>query len=816
MCSDVKYRIMKKAVLFLSFLIVAFLSAKSQVVDSMIKVYAEQVPDQKVYVHFDKDLYRAGETVWFKAYLFSGFSLSENSRNFYAELINSRGNILQRKVYPITESSAAGNFDLPDSLPAGNFIFRGYTTWMLNFDTSFIFQKSISVISKAGVAEKANPPDVAKNYSIQFFPESGNLVNGLQSVVAFKANDDNGIPFFAKGNIVDSKGTVITSFSSVHDGMGTFELTPAVNETYQAVWTDAAGKQQTTPLPTPKTEGYVLRLTTSGNRKIFMLNRSEGVPDDWKKANVVALLGQIRVYKAKADLTDSKVTSGAIPVEGLPSGILTVTIFSSNWEPLAERIIMVNNDNYSFDVKMNTPELNTNFRAKNTIEIQVDDTLLTNLSLAVTDAAIGRQTMRDNIISRMLLTGDIKGYVHNPAYYFSNDADSTASNLDLVMLTHGWRRYNWANLAKARKPVLKYPFDNYLSLDAKVFGVTTASPLRNDEQLLIFLQGKDSATQFLQMPKSGFDKFTLPNIVFFDTVSVYYQFMKDKKAEKEMSLAFYNNFYKGVKRIDLLNRPADLEIDTAATARTKFFADKLYQNGSKLNPGGNVLATVTVRTRVKSRLQELDDKYASGLFKGDDGYSFDLTGNNAISYLDIFSYLQGRVAGLQVSGTGSGTSLTWRGATPSLFLDEMQTDVSQLSGVPVSDVAYIKVLRPPFMGAVGGGAGGGIAVYTKKGGDVKPDPGRGKGLNKSFVTGYSTPKEFYSPNYKDLSGSAEVAADYRTTLYWNPAILTEAGRKKVKLEFYNNDITKAFRIVLEGVNEIGKMVRIEKVIQQPK
>ncbi|MDQ6814848.1 MAG: hypothetical protein M3040_14025, partial [Bacteroidota bacterium] len=157
-------------------------------------------------------------------------------------------------------------------------------------------------------------------------------------------------------------------------------------------------------------------------------------------------------------------------------------------------------------------------------------------------------------------------------------------------------------------------------------------------------------------------------------------------------------------------------------------------------------------------------------------------------------------------------SLSWRGSAPSLFLNEMQTDVAQLSSVSVSDVAYIKVLRPPFMGAVGGGAGGAIAVYTKKGGDVKPEPG--KGLNRSIVVGYSTPKEFYSPNYKDLSGSSQVAADYRTTIYWNPMVLTDASRKKVRFDFYNNDITKAFRIVLEGVNEIGKMVRIEKVIQQ--
>lgn len=803
---------MKKFLLLFVFVITALLSVKSQGIDSMLKVYSEQVPDEKTYVHFDKDVYLPGETIWFKAYLFSGFSLSATSRNFYAELINDKGVILQRKVYPIVESTTAGSFNLPDSLTASNLIYRGYTSWMLNFDTAFIFQKNITVINKnAPSNKKIAAAGAQKNVSVQFFPEGGNLINTLESMVAFKAVDDYGMPVFVKGNIVDSKGTVITSFSAVHDGMGTFALVPQANESYRAVWSDASGKQQITLLPAAKPEGCVLKITGAGKKKVFVVNRTANVAADWKKVNVIALLGQERVYKAKANLETTQITSGAIPVEGFPSGILQITVFSENWEPIAERIVMVNNDNYMFDAKLNTPELSTNFRAKNSIEIQVEDTLLSNLSVSVTDAAIGRQTYADNIYSRILLTGDIKGFVFNPAYYFSNNSDSTAAHLDLVMLTNGWRRYNWSNIAKSRKPLLKFHDEDFLTLDAKVFGVTSASPLRNDEELLVFLEQKDSTKQFLQMPKTGLDKFSIPGVMFYDTTIIHYQFMKDKKAEREMSLAFSNNLYKGPKTIDISNRPVNIEADTAVTGRAKFFADKLTKFGSKFNTNGNVLQGVTVRTRVKSRAQELEDKYASGLFKGGDGYSFDLTGNSVSGYYDIFTYLQGKVPGLRITGSGATANISWRQSPTSLFLNEMPGDVSMLSSINVNDIAYVKVIRPPFMGSFGGGAGGAIAVYTKKGNDVAVTPG--KGLNKSFVTGYSSLKEFYSPNYKDLSASADVAADYRSTLYWNPAILTDATRKKVKVEFYNNDVTKAYRVVLEGVNEVGKMVRIEKVIQ---
>jgi hypothetical protein len=803
---------MTKFLLLIFLSVISFFAVNAQGLDSMIKVYAEQVPDQKVHVHFDKDVYLAGETIWFKTYLFSGFSLAVNSKNFYAELINDKGIVLQRKVYPLIESAAAGNFDIPDSLPAGHLIFRGYTTWMLNFDTAFIFQKNIVITDKNGIAESKKSDAAAKTTLLQFFPEGGNLVSTLESVVAFKANDEFGMPVFVKGNIVSSKGAVVTSFSAEHDGMGTFTFSPQANETYQAIWTDASGKKQTTPLPEAKAQGCVLKISGLGNKKVFIINRTADVAPEWKNVNVVALLGQERVYKAKANLAATQVTSGAIPVNELPSGILQVTVFSEKWEPIAERIVMINNNNYKFNAKLTTPELNTNFRAKNAFEIQVEDTLLSNLSLSVTDAATGRQSYADNIYSRLLLTGDIKGYVHNPAYYFSNTSDSTAAHLDLVMLTHGWRKYNWSNLAMGKKPVLKFPNDSYLSIDARVFGVTTASPLRSDEQLLIFMQQKDSSKQFLEMPKVGVDKFSIPGVMFYDTATIHYQFEKDKKAEQEMSLAFSNNLYKGDKKITITNRPVNIQVDTSILSRTKFLAERLSRYGSKFDPKGNVLQNVTVTTKVKSRLQELEDKYANGLFKGGDGYSFDLTSQPVSGSYDIFTYLQGKVAGLQITGTGSNASVSWRGSSTSLFLNEIPGDASMISSVNINDIAYIKVIRPPFMGSFGGGAGGAIAIYTKKGNDVKPTPG--KGMPKTFVTGYSSVKEFYSPNYKDLSNSSEVAADYRSTLYWNPVILTDAGRQKVKVEFYNNDITKAFRVVLEGVNEIGKIVRIEKVIQQ--
>ena len=164
---------------------------------------------------------------------------------------------------------------------------------------------------------------------------------------------------------------------------------------------------------------------------------------------------------------------------------------------------------------------------------------------------------------------------------------------------------------------------------------------------------------------------------------------------------------------------------------------------------------------------------------------------------------------MQISGGPGNYNLSWRGTSPTLFLDEMQqTDPSALEGIPMTEVAMVKVFNPPFFGGFGGSGGGAIAVYTKKGGGNYSDM---KGLDYVVLRGYSQMKQFYHPDYSVDKNAA--ASDYRTTLYWMPFVFTDKNNRKILLTFYNNDITKKFRVVVEGVNADGKLTRIEKVFE---
>jgi hypothetical protein len=479
---------------------------------------------------------------------------------------------------------------------------------------------------------------------------------------------------------------------------------------------------------------------------------------------------------------------------------------------MAERISMVANNDYLFNAAINPLEVNTNKRAKNVFEIEVGDTLLSNLSISITDEKIQEIAGTDNIISRLMLTGDLKGYVHNPAYYFSDT--SAYKNIDFVLLTNGWRRYNWSDVVMNRTPVLKYPDTSYLALNAKVFGLSSSTTLRNDEAITAIVQDNDSGYVFLQIPKTGPDIFSQPNMIYFDTVSVRYQFAKNRKLEKKLSLKFDNGLYKGFDKIDVLGLSlVTLAASDSAIKRTRYLGDQVIKFGSSWGNKGNILETVVVKTRANTALEIMDKKYASGLFSKGDAYAFDLM-NGKVNYFDILTFLQSQIPGLQVNrGTGFlDASVTWRNSPTAIFIDELPMDASFLSTISIQDIAYIKVFRPPFFGSFGGGSGGAVAIYTRKGGDSYRVPGKGLAFDK--VAGYSQFKEFYSPDYSTRSGSADVVADYRSTLYWNPLILTGAGNQKVKIEFYNNDITNAFRVVLEGINEEGKLVRVEKIIKK--
>jgi hypothetical protein len=795
-------------------ILVVFLSGyfsviRAQVYDSVLKILDTRYPQEKVYLHFDKPYYNPGETIWFKAYLFSANLPSGISKTVYADLYDEKGNVIERKVAPVVMSSAAAAFDLPAKITSSTVFVRAYTDWMLNFDSAFVYQKAIPVIQEKPAASKKVSP---KNF-LQFFPEGGDLVQGVESRVAFKATDAHGLPYNVSGDISDSKGKILGKFSSVHDGMGYFLFKPDGKEQYKAIWKDLAGKTQQTALPAAKKDGYVLTLNQDATGVKFVVSRPEGQVDPSTAIYIVGQIQQQLVYMATANVSKGPLVRGTIPIDNIPSCIMQLTIFDMQNRPLAERIVFVHKPDYYFITDLNSPLKDFAKRKKNVIQIDVPDTIKTNLSVSVTDASVNPHLEgEEDIFSNVLLTSDIKGYVHNPAYYFSSEVDSVKDHLDLIMMTNGWRRFKWEDVLAGKFPATPHQPSDYLTINGKVNGLTKTQLLNQELSGILEVNKKQ---EFITIPVSADGTFAITGLLFFDTAKLYYQFNNDKNKvlTSRANIDIKNNL---VKPTASIKPDSNLAYHTVLPpndvwAENLEMAEK-NQEVADARRKVQTLQTVTVTAKQKSKEQLMDEQYATGLFAGGDAYTFvvedDIAAQGAMS---VLNYLQGRVAGLQITGVGPQASMSWRGSAPTLFLNEMQSDLGMVQNLNMADVAMIKVFRPPFFGAQGGGSGGAIAVYTKKGANIYSKDV--KGLDFANISGYNSAKEFYSPDYSKYD-EQHAEADYRTTLYWNPFVLTDRNTRRLFFTFYNNDVTKRFRVIVEGCDEHGKLTRMEKVFEQ--
>jgi hypothetical protein len=773
--------------------------------DSVLNIYAAQYQEERIFIHFDKTAYLPGETIWFKAYFMQGVEASNISKNFYVEFADASGNVVQYFTAPIVLSSAKGMYKVPDNFKENTLYIRAYTSWMLNFDSAFLYKKSIPIIQPSAKPSKFVQPVT----TLQLFPEGGYLVNDVKSKVAFKATNSFGYPISFKGALYNKLGKLVDSVKPTHNGMGFFYLTPQKGETYTLKWTDEWLTKQSTILPAAKEDGLVVHLSQADQKLFINLNRPTTSKDNFKLVRIVATMHKNLVYRSNVRLTNNVSFTGEIPITNLPAGVLQVTIFDMNWMPFAERICFIKNQDHELlaDARVFKPNLTA--KAKNTLEINIPDEISANLSVAITDAE-SNTVSKDNIISTLFLTSDLKGYVHHPSAYFINDLDSTNNNLDLVMLTNGWRRIKWDDVAANKLPEIKYPRDSsFLSIAGKLFGAKT-SQIQDVGDINLIIRSKDSSTKILSVPLKNDGSFVAKNNTFFDTVTVYYQFNKKKDLVNAVAVNFNNLLLLPNIQIaiDTYFKNAT-GIDTSGWFRKK----QLWQNQQNLDKllQTTTLEGVTVKAKKRNAADELENKYASGMFRGGDGYQFDFVNDlTAQSSMDIFTYLAGRVAGLLINNTGAQTTATWRGSPTSLFLNETPVDASVLRDIQVADIAYVKVIRPPFIGASGGGAGGAIAVYTRRGADTKSVSG--KGLDNKKLAGYTLIKEFYAPNY-ETNPDLKYDKDIRTTVYWNPFVLSDKKNRTIQITFFNNDISKKLRVDIQGMNEEGKLVSFQQLIQ---
>lgn len=775
-----------------------------------LELYSKRFPQEKVYLQLDKDYYAAGETMWFKAYVLLQGQPSLSATNLYVELVDKGGNVVSKKLISIGGATGSGAFELPESQKAGQYQLRAYTAWMLNFDSEYLFYKSIEIFDPSKPIGPSQKP-AAADFAVNFFPEGGNLIAGIPGRVAFKAIDQQGFPQEANGIIQNLKGETVAQLKTTRDGMGMFELTPAAGETYKALMQTSKGLQKTILLPVVKTTGVGMKVFNKGARIFYTTTPASKENPMYNNLMIVAQMQQHIVYKAKLNAAEGQM-SGFIPTKELPSGILQLTVFNSDGVPMAERLAFVRKNDF-LSLGLQNMAINTQPRQKNTLEIKIPDTMLTSLSVTITDADnIVKDQDENNILSNLLLTSDLKGYISNPAQYFKDADPTTLSGLDLVMMTNGWRRFTWEKVLHNYMPDIKYPYEQGLLLKGIATTNKGASALSNGKVDFILKQPIDTSTAFSSVTTNDKGEFAIDRLQFVDTINVFYRANDPNKAWKDVSVKFEPHFFEDGSAVTLpypFRNNIEIESRVLSTYLSTVAENSAVNRSIQNKP--IFLKEINIREKRLNKTETVEARYASGMFHAGDGYAFDLTRDEPGS-LSIFQYLQSKVPGLTVNlaDPTTGPTLQWRGGPPVLFLNEMPTNINMLTNINIGDVAFIKVLRPTFVGGFGGSSGA-IAVYTRKGGDSKNDVDT-RGFEKYKKGGYNIVKEFYAPDYT-VRKEIHILQDKRLTLYWNPNLVADSLTHTAKISFYNNDFTRRFRIIVEGMGEDGSLGHTEQVLQ---
>ena len=242
-------------------------TANAQKPENLLDKWAAKSPIEKVYLHIDRDIYRAGETAWFKAYLYSEFFSDTISTSLYVELLDNSSKLVTQKIAPVIYGSAMGQFELSDSLQTGTYFVRAYSPTILNHSHDFLYEKRIQIIGKPRSTSK---PIISRTQKLDFFPESGNFVAEFPNTIAFKYTDANGMPQSISGTIKNGKDETVTTFSVYHDGLGMFDITPVAGEKYYALLNnDSYGIKYF--LPEVIAKGLVFRLIPNTGGKDFEL-----------------------------------------------------------------------------------------------------------------------------------------------------------------------------------------------------------------------------------------------------------------------------------------------------------------------------------------------------------------------------------------------------------------------------------------------------------------------------------------------------------------------------------------------------------------
>ncbi len=742
-------------------------------------------PGEKIYVHTDKNFYLAGEVVWFKIYCLDNDNhLATASKIAYAEVIDRNNKpVLQAKL-ALDSNGGNGSFYLPLTLNSDHYTLRAYTNWMKNAGSESFFEKKITIVNTTRAPQAKNTQPGARAYA-DFFPEGGQLIEGVEGRVAFLIAANNGRGASARGMIVDNDGDTILQFSPYRFGIGQFTFTPAIGKTYKAIILLPGGSSFEQSLPAAEKNGYSMNVTREdGERLKIKINArmQNGQPGE-------PVYVSIHSRNTSRPLERQMVTNNAelimyVNKSKLYEGVNYITVFDKDYQPVCERLVFKRPEQKAL-VGLSSDKAVYSTREAVDLSVSLPQGIedMANCSVSVFQLDSLQNMSGVNMPSYISLFSELKGTVEAPAYYFSNDPGVEEAT-DNLLLTHGWRRFRQTSPKVNGKTTPRYmPEYNGHIISGRVINITTGRAVAEAECSLT-------------VPASPFG---------------FYVSRSDSTGLVQFEV---RNYYGPGDIIALVDAPNknNYRIDFYSP-----FADE---------PAHSILPAFSLPSRSEDvLLQKSIAMQAQNIYRGDSIRSFSLPrlvnnypfyGRPEVSYLlDDYKRFTTMEEVLREYVTPINVTLRDAKLYLSMF-DEFTREVYHdnilvlLDGVPLVDYNKIFSYDPlkvkkleviPRRYIYGSRYFSGIASFETY--DGKFD---GFQLDSALVAvdyeGLQLQREFYSPRYDGVSGLSRIP-DLRTTLYWQPQ-LTTGENKTTRTRFYTSDQTGKFIAVLEGISRNGQ------------
>jgi hypothetical protein len=743
--------------------------------------HGQQALVEKLYVHLDRPMYAARETMWLKLYAVDGtfHKPLDLSKVAYVEVLNSLHQPVLQTQLALHAATGQGALDLPATLPTGRYLVRAYTSWMKNFDPAFYSQTPVSIINTfaaSGPAAVAPAP----TYDVQFFPEGGQLVQGVPSRVAFRVVDAAGRGLAATGTVRDAQGRAVAQLRTLRPGLGSFDFTPAAANAAYTAELLVAGQKTVQKLPTAAPQGYVLRLTEAGpaQLRLHVVARSVGA-----EATRLALVGHSgqRVATAQVAQPDARgEVDFLIDKAALLPGISHFTVFNSRRQPVGERLYFRRPRPLPVAVVPSQPRYGP--RSKVTLRLALPaGASPAQLSLAVYQLdSLNAGTAPADISTVLSLTSDLKGTVENPGYYLRDSSQAGQQALDNLLLTQGWSRFRWPDVLAGHAPALPYPPE-------------LAGPLVRGQVLTAAGAPAPGVVAYLAAPSRAARFYTATS----DATGVVQFEPKDAAGSRTYTL-----------QTDW-RRDSTYQLSLLSPYSARYATHPLAPLAL-----GPALAADLTRRHVQAQLpatyysrykQYQPPPRDTEAFYGTPPAQYRLDDYTRFKVLDevLREYVQGVYVRLRKDGTHL---LLGDELHHTLFEDD---PLVLLDGVPMFNIPKFMAFDPLRIQRVavftnryyyGAQDYPGLLSFSTYRGDLQDFPLDPRALLETY-DGPQGQREFFAPRYDAPAPSP--LPDLRHLLHWQPAIALAPGAPQ-EVTFYTSDQAGRYQVVVQGLAASGQ------------